>query len=123
MAVFITALVESGGGYKPITLIMFSIDNMDIGKDETMPIVIWMCRLLIMSSHTHSFETSAQQVPEPDPTLFIYENHRVANNPKYLVLPNLSERRYPIYPEIPANTQEYLEISESKNDTQKYPSV
>ena len=107
-----------GGGYKPITLIMFFIDNMDIGQDETMPNVIWMCRLLIISSHTHSFETSAQQVPEPDPTLFIYENHRVAGNPKYLVLPNLSERWYPIYPEIPANTRKYPKVRMIPENTQ-----
>ena len=33
------------------------------------------------------------------------------------------ERWYPIYPEIPGNTQEYPEIPESKKDTRKYPLV
>ena len=33
------------------------------------------------------------------------------------------KRKYPIYPEIPGNTQEYPEIPESKKDTRKYPIV
>ena len=116
----------------------------------------------------------------PDPTRFSFENHRVAGNPKYRVLPDISgkpevsgitryfgysqtwlgisgitppqswvlvggklfvnfcnvrknlnvwlttskkKRWYPIYPEIPGNTQEYPEIPESKKDTRKYPTV
>ena len=33
------------------------------------------------------------------------------------------KRKYPIYPEIPGNTQEYPEIPDSKKDTRKYPIV
>ena len=33
------------------------------------------------------------------------------------------KRKYPIYPEIPGNTQEYPEISDSKKDTRKYPII
>ena len=33
------------------------------------------------------------------------------------------KRWYPIYPEIPGNTQEYPEIPESKKDTRKYPII
>ena len=33
------------------------------------------------------------------------------------------KRKYPIYPEIPGNTQEYPEIPDSKKDTRKYPII
>ena len=75
----------------------------------------------------------------PDPTRFSFENHWVAGNPKYWVLPDISGKPgvsgitrylytliYPTYPEIPGNTRKYPtypEIPKSKKDTRKYPIV
>ena len=38
----------------------------------------------------HVVTYSAQRVSEPDPTRFSFENHRVAGNSKYRVLPEIS---------------------------------
>ena len=75
----------------------------------------------------------------PDPTRFNFENHRVAGNPKYRVLPEISgnTRSFGYYPkfsdldlqiicELPGITRkypEYPELPESKKDTRKYPIV
>ena len=75
----------------------------------------------------------------PDPTRFNFENHRVAGNPKYRVLPDISgnTRSFGYYPkfsdldlqiicELPGITRkypEYPELPESKKDTRKYPIV
>ena len=70
----------------------------------------------------------------PDPTRFNFENLRVAGNPKYRVLPEISGNTrsfgyYPIfrvanYLWITQNTRnypEYPELPKSKKDTRKYP--
>ena len=73
------------------------------------------------------------------PTRFNFENHRVAGNPKYWVLPDISgnTRSFGYYPkfsdldlqiicELPGITRkypEYPELPESKKDTRKYPIV
>ena len=33
------------------------------------------------------------------------------------------KRKYPIYPELPGNTQEYPELPDNKKDTRKYPII
>ena len=53
----------------------------------------------------------------PDPTRFNFENLRVAGNPKYRVLPEISGCK------LFVNNPKYPELPESKKDTRKYPIV
>ena len=83
---------------------------------------------------------SAQRVPKPDPlpdpTQFSFENHRIAGNPKYRVLPEISgnTRSFGYYPKFRVlpdvsgcklfvNYPEYPELPGNTRNTRNYPRV
>ena len=72
----------------------------------------------------------------PDPTRFNFENHRVAGNPKYRVLPEISgnTRSFGYYPKFRVlpdvsgcklfvNYPEYPELPGNTRNTRNYPRV
>ena len=113
------------------------------------PLLLVLPRQLIMEAVPNGYPNPTRYPvfsSIPDPTRFNFENHRVAGNPKYRVLPEISGNtrsfgyypkfrvlpdisgcklfvNYPEYPELPGNTRNYPRVKEIPENTRSYIST